>query len=119
MPVRSILAWAIAAAIALGAAPAAFGHAVVVKRTPSPGATVTKPKRVSVRFSQSLTTGLITITRDGREVSPSATGLDARRRSVLRAAFARPLPRGIYVVSWRALAPDGHRQSGSWSFRVR
>ncbi|MBX5443126.1 MAG: copper resistance protein CopC [Solirubrobacteraceae bacterium] len=115
-----VAALATAAALALAAAPSAFAHAEVVKRSPEPGAAVSKkPKSVSIRFSQSLTTGLISVTRDGRQVATTAAGLDPRRRSVLRAAFARPLPAGTYVVSWRALAPDGHRQTGSWSFRVR
>lgn len=116
---RPVLALAAALAIGLGAAPAASGHAEIVKRSPVPGGTVAKAKRVTIRFSQSLTTGLITVSRDGREVTPRATGLDPKRRSVLRAAFARPLPRGTYVVAWRALAPDGHRQTGTWTFRVR
>jgi methionine-rich copper-binding protein CopC len=36
----------------------------------------------------------------------------------LRAVFARSLGKGSYKVKWRALADDGHHESGSWTFKV-
>jgi methionine-rich copper-binding protein CopC len=35
------------------------------------------------------------------------------------AAFARRLPAGSYMVSWRARADDGHSERGTFTFRVR
>jgi methionine-rich copper-binding protein CopC len=39
-------------------------------------------------------------------------------KAILRAVFARSLGKGTYTVKWRALADDGHHESGSWTFKV-
>jgi methionine-rich copper-binding protein CopC len=38
--------------------------------------------------------------------------------AVVAAVFARSLGKGSYNVKWRALADDGHHESGSWTFKV-
>jgi len=116
---RALCANAAVAAIALAAAPVAFGHAEVDKRTPAPGSTIRKARTVKVTFSESVVTGLITVTRGGTTVKPAKDGLAPKNHAVLRARFAGPLAKGRYTVTWRSLADDGHRQSGSWSFTVR
>ncbi|MFN8203960.1 MAG: copper resistance protein CopC [Solirubrobacteraceae bacterium] len=118
-PTRTLAVTAAVAAVGLTAAPAAFGHAEVKQRTPGPGKTVSKVRTVKVTFSESVVTGLITVTRGGTTVKPAKDGLAPKNHAVLRARFAKPLPNGRYTVNWRSLADDGHRQSGSWSFTVR
>jgi uncharacterized protein len=93
-------------------------HAQVKKRTPKPGTTVSNVKSVSIKLAQSVLTGGITVTRGGRAVIPSATGLRPDDHAVLRAAFSSKLAGGSYRVSWHALAGDGHRQEGTWTFTV-
>ena len=48
-----------------------------------------------------------------------SSGLKRGNKRVLQAIPRSALRSGSYKVEWRALAPDGHRQSGSWSFRVQ
>lgn len=91
-------------------------HAGVVRRTPAPGRTHRNVRTVSATFSQQLVTGKIDVYRGGTRVAPARSG---PRGSSVTASFSRALARGAYTVKWRAVASDGHVQTGSWSFRVR
>jgi methionine-rich copper-binding protein CopC len=98
----------------------AFAHAPVLGTFPAKGATVSPVRTVSVRFGESVVTGLISVRRsDGTAVRARAAGLDPRNGARLRATFARRLPAGSYKVSWRARADDGHSERGTFTFRVR
>jgi methionine-rich copper-binding protein CopC len=99
----------------------AFAHAPVLGTSPRNGATVKNVRTVSVRFGESVVTGLINVRRtDGGSMSaPTASGLQPSNHARLRAVFARRLPAGKYSVSWRARADDGHRERGSFRFTVR
>lgn len=101
------------------AAEAHASHTGVVRRTPAPGASASGVRGVSLKLAQGVLSGGIAVRRNGRAVAPTASGLKRGDRTVLRATFARALPRGSYSVSWHALSADGHRQTGSWSFSVR
>lgn len=96
--------------------PARAAHTGVVARTPAPGARVRDVKRVAITFSQRLVTGKLDVHRGGRRVAPAATGPSG---STVAARFSRRLAAGTYTVTWRAVAADGHAQTGSWRFRVR
>jgi methionine-rich copper-binding protein CopC len=102
------------------AAVPAPAHAPVVSTFPAKGATVSSVRTVSVRFGESVVTGLVSVARaDGSPVAPRAAGLDPRNKARLCATFARRLPAGSYKVSWRARADDGHSERGTFTFRVR
>jgi methionine-rich copper-binding protein CopC len=136
MPTRALLATAAAAAaLALPAAaqagpapsapasPAAAdgpvaqaAHTTIVRRTPASGATARNVKTVSITFSQRLTTGKIEVWRGKTKLSPRRSGPNG---ATVKATFARKLAAGSYTVRWRAVASDGHLQTGSWSFRAR
>ena len=106
-------------ALALTAVPA-LAHVPVRSTFPARGSTVSSVRTVSVRFAAVVVTGTMTVTRaGGSAVGTRANGVDPRNRARLRATPARRLSSGRYTVRWRALAPDGHRMSGSFSFRVR
>jgi methionine-rich copper-binding protein CopC len=112
---------AVAAAAAL-LAPGAVAYAHVELKSVSPRKNSTRQavRSVHATFTASLTTGIITIkTSSGREVPLRSSGLKRGNKKVLQAIPRSPLASGSYKVEWRALAPDGHRQRGSWSFRVR
>jgi methionine-rich copper-binding protein CopC len=72
-----------------------------------------------VEFAERALTGGITVTRGGKTITPSASGLKPSNHAVLRAAFSKKLGRGTYKVSWHALADNGHHEEGSWAFSVR
>lgn len=61
-------------------------------------------------------TGKIDVFRGGTRVAPAASGPSG---ATVAARFSRKLAAGGYTAKWRAVASDGHVQSGSWSFRVR
>ena len=103
--------------LVLAAAPA-LAHAPVKERTPKPGSTVSKVRTVSVRFGEAVVTGKIQVFRGNTELAPKTAGLKPGNKAILRAAFARSLGKGSYRVKWRALADDGHHESGSWTFKV-
>jgi len=137
MPTRTLLAAAAAAAaLALPVAaqadrtPSAAGahahaaagptaqaaHTTIVRRTPASGATARNVKTVAITFSQRLTTGKLDVYRGKTRVAPRRSGPSG---ATVKAAFARKLAPGRYTVRWRAVASDGHLQTGSWSFRAR
>ncbi len=115
---RSILSGLTIAAVSLGVAAPALAHAPVVGRTPAPNSTTSKVTSVKLTFGDTVITGLISLTKGGAPVKPKTSGLNAKK-TVLRETFATPLSKGVYTVSWRALADDGHHQAGTWKFTVK
>ena len=113
--IRTLLAGLVAAGIL--AAPA-LAHAPVKERTPKPNSTVSKVRTVSVRFGEAVVTGKIQVLRGSSTLTPKSSGLEPGNKAILRAVFARSLGKGTYTVKWRALADDGHHESGSWTFKV-
>ena len=119
---RSLRSLAAVAAIGVTGAVAvpAFAHAPVLGTSPHNGATRSHVRTVSVRFGESVVTGLITVKRaNGSIVAARASGLQPSNHARLRAVFSRSLPSGKYTVSWRARADDGHREHGTFRFTVR
>jgi len=124
MSTRSIRGLAaLGAVVGTGAlAVPALAHAPVVGTFPAKGASVSSVRTVSVRFGESVVTGLISVSRsDGRELRAQSgrSGLDPRNHARLRATFPHNLSLGRYTVKWRARADDGHSEKGTFTFRVR
>lgn len=113
--IRRVLLLAVAASV-LALPTVASAHSGVVSRTPAPGSTNTTVKRVSLVFSDRLVTGKLDVYRGSKKLTPARSGPDGAR---VTASFTRKLASGSYTVRWRAVASDGHTQTGSWSFRVR
>jgi methionine-rich copper-binding protein CopC len=109
-----------AAAATLVPAGVAWAHAEVKSVSPRNNSTRHSAVReVHITFKSSVTTGLITIkTSSGKIVGLTANGLKPGNSAVVRAVPRTPLGNGRYTVQWRARAQDGHRESGSWGFRV-
>ncbi len=118
------------AAVAALAAPAAHGevdgptataaHAGVKSVSPRKGSTRDAVREVHVTFDESVITGLIAVKRAGGSVVPvKRTGLKASNHAVLQWLPKAPLASGRYTAEWRARSDDGHRETGSWTFRVR
>jgi methionine-rich copper-binding protein CopC len=116
---RAAVAAAALAVAAVLAVPA-FAHAPVTGTSPKNGATVSKVRTVSVRFGEAVVTGKITVYKaSGAALTAKASGLQPKNKARLRATFAKNLPSGRYTVKWRALADDGHHESGTFHFRVK
>lgn len=112
-----VAAFALTAAIGVGVA---LGHADVTSTSPKAGATArTSLSRVTVRFGDPVTTGTITVTGPSGVVSRGRGGPDPRNPARLLVGLRTPLAPGAYKAAWTALATDGHRQRGSFPFKVR
>lgn len=103
----------LAASIAMPAS--AGAHAAVTGRTPAPGAALRSVRSVKITFSESVVTGKLTVSRSGKKVG---AGLLVNHNRGINANFTKALSKGTYVVAWSAVADDGHRESGTWSFRI-
>lgn len=73
---------------------------------------------VKVAFSGPLRSGTITVRGPRGVVSVGRGGRDPRKISRLIVPLRRGLAAGRYRASWTAVAADGHRQSGSFLFRL-
>lgn len=110
----------LAAALVLASPALAGAHAFLVRTSPQAGERLTAgPSALTLQFSGSIVPGsqeLSVRTPQGSmvEVGPSEL-LDGA--TALRAALP-PAMGGVYVVSWRVLAEDGHVSLGEFAFAV-
>ncbi|WGS51786.1 copper resistance protein CopC [Paraburkholderia sp. D15] len=112
---------ALALVLGLGLASSAFAHVFPKKQEPGAGATVASPAQVRVIFDGPLEPAFSSLTvtdASGRQVNTEKSAVDAHEAD----AIAVPLPAlaaGHYTVHWVAVADDGHRTHGDYSFDVK
>ncbi|MDN7748724.1 copper resistance CopC family protein [Burkholderia gladioli] len=120
MKIRQFATHGAAALLLAAVAPLAFAHAHPKQRSPEAGATVpAATASVSIDFDEGLEPAFsslkvsdaagASVTRDKSSVS------DKKHMSVDLAA----LKPGVYTVNWVAVATDGHRTQGSYSFTAQ
>jgi methionine-rich copper-binding protein CopC len=97
----------------------AQAHTEVAKVKPS-GSAKTSIRTVSVSFTGLIRSGSIRVVGPGGKVySAGRGGRDPRNVNRLVVPLKRSLKAGTYKAKWKAVAADGHEQSGSFSFRLR
>ena len=115
----------IAAAATLALAGTAYAHPKLLSATPAANATVAKPGRIELRFSEKLMPAfskadLTMAAMPGmaamKMASVAALGPDGR---TLVITPSRPLPRGRYSVAWHVVSTDTHKVAGSYAFAVK
>jgi methionine-rich copper-binding protein CopC len=105
----------------LGFASAAFAHVFPQKQEPGAGATIASPAQIKIAFDGQLKPSFSTLTvtdTSGKQVSTAKAAVDAQQPTVISV----PLPSlsaGHYTVHWSAVATDGHRTHGDYSFDVK
>ena len=110
-----------AAAAMLFATPA-FAHAHLLRATPADGSTVaTAPSALVLDFSEGVQLSFTGVTVTGPDKAAVSTGAasvssDGKEMTV---PLAATLAAGTYTVAWHALATDGHKTHGTYSFTVR
>jgi methionine-rich copper-binding protein CopC len=111
----------LASALVLGAATAASAHTEVKSTSPAGGATVKSTlTKVTVTFTGELKRGTLRVTGPGgKVVSAGDGGRDPRNTSRLIVGLKRSLKPGSYTASWTVVAADGHKQKGSFHFKLR
>ncbi|NUP81496.1 MAG: copper resistance protein CopC [Nonomuraea sp.] len=116
---RRLLMVLLLAGVAVGFAPAAQAHNVLVGSDPRDGATLSaSPAQVTLVFDQAVRQGYAQVGVTGADGSSWAEGaavVAAERVSVK----VRPLPAGgSYVVGYRILSADGHPVTGKIAFSL-
>ena len=119
---------ALPAALALlSLASAAQAHPKLVVASPAPNATVAKPARDALQFSEKLMpkfsgADLMMTGHGGATHSPmkvAATTQVAPDGRTLVVVPNSPLGAGRYSVAWHVVSADTHRVSGNFAFAVK
>ncbi|TDR73253.1 copper resistance CopC family protein [Paludibacterium purpuratum] len=98
-----------------------WAHAHPATMVPAANAAVAAPHEVQMRFTEQLEPALSSIEvsdAQGKKVAGSPSAVDSAAPDTMR----RPLPTlatGRYTVKWVAVAKDGHRTHGSYTFNVQ
>jgi len=120
---RALLAAAsLALAAAIGLAGPASAHALLASSDPAVGANLdSAPTVVTLTFTESPDPRLSSIKvldAAGASVTAGTATAIPGKPNELRVAL-KPLPKGIYTVSWRTVSSvDGHTATGSFAFGV-
>lgn len=117
------------AAVLLAAVPAtALAHVKLVGSTPAANATVAKPTRIDLKFSDKLIgstvrTEVVMTSMPGMKDHPpmkmahtSQMGKDGKSMALL---MKKALVPGTYVVKWSSAGADGHRMGSEFGFTVK
>ncbi|WP_322083716.1 copper resistance protein CopC [Burkholderia sp. BCC1972] len=112
-----------AAAIAAGIvlASTAFAHVFPQKQSPSAGAEVVPPTRVAIEFDGPLEPAFSSLNvsnSKGQQVNTAKAEVDPNNTKSIHVSLPT-LPPDTYTVHWVAVASDGHRTHGDYSFKVK
>ena len=118
----SLLTRSTAAALTLALAQFAHAHATPIKQMPGAGTTVTaSPKNVAIDFDDALEPAFSSIAvtdAAGKPVVNGKPAVDASNAKHMSVELNALTP-GVYTVAWVAVANDGHRTQGHYSFTVK
>jgi hypothetical protein len=120
----------IALASAVFISPAAsFAHSKIASSTPAEGATVAKPRALTLNFTEALLTptavasivmtAMPGVKNHGEMVIRNFTPSWSNNNRTLTLKLREPLRTGSYQVRWQAAGADGHRMTGKVSFSVK
>jgi len=113
-------------ALAIAAGPA-FAHAKLISEVPAaedaaaPQATPAPLREISLVFSEALNLAFskLSVTDGmGMAVALGAVALDPQDNRVLVAPLTTALAAGEYKVDWTAVSDDGHKTTGTYTFKV-
>jgi methionine-rich copper-binding protein CopC len=125
-PFRTAFLVVATAALALAAGPA-FAHAKLVSEVPAavdaatPVPTPAPLTELRLVFSESLNLAFSKLKltdATGKDVTLGALALDPKDDKTLLAPLTGTLPVGDYTVDWTAVSADGHKTTGTYTFKV-
>ncbi|MCB0880078.1 MAG: copper resistance protein CopC [Thermoleophilia bacterium] len=121
LPARARRITATALVLLVITAATAIAHVTVVSRTPTPNGVLKRsPTTASTTFSGEIKKGTIKVfDAKGKKVSRGNGAKDPRNVRRVSTRLNSGLKNGRYVVRWNITAGDGHKQSGSYSFRIK
>jgi methionine-rich copper-binding protein CopC len=119
MRVRITLLLALTATVLVAAV--ALAHTDVKSRSPSKGGSAsTSIGSVSVTFDRQIRRGSLRVVGPGGRVASSGSGgRDPRNVARVVVGLKGSLRAGRYRARYSIVAADGHKQRGSWRFRLR
>jgi copper resistance protein C len=121
-PLNSIMARSLVAALTLSITQLAHAHAYPTHQAPTAGAAVSaSQKDVAIDFDENLEPAFSSITvtdTQGKPVTSSKAFVDPSNKKHMSVGLD-PLAPGDYSVAWVAVAEDGHRTQGHYSFTVK
>ncbi|UXU91713.1 copper homeostasis periplasmic binding protein CopC [Burkholderia sp. S-53] len=101
---------------------AAQAHALPKTQEPAANATLSSaPHAVTIDFSEALEPAFSSIAvtdSHGQSVADGKSAVDAGNRKRMHVALAG-LTAGTYTVAWIAVASDGHRTKGRYTFTLK
>jgi methionine-rich copper-binding protein CopC len=111
----------LASALVLGGATIASAHTEVRSTIPAIGTTAkTSISKVTVTFTGSIRSGTLRVAGPGgKVVSAGRGGRDPRNVNRLLVGLKGSLKPGSYKASWTTVAADGHKQQGSFQFKLK
>src|SRR5471032_1469806 len=119
---NSSMARGLVAALTLTFAQFAHAHAYPTHQAPSAGSTVpTSQKEVAIDFDDGLEPAFSSIAvtdAQGKPVTSAKSVVDPADKKHMSVALNALTP-GVYSVAWIAVADDGHRTQGHYSFTVK
>lgn len=125
--IRSLLAAPLLAALAL--AGTAQAHPKLLASTPSANASVAKPGKIELKFSEALIgpmtgaelvmTGMPGMANHAPMKITGFTAAIGADRKTLTLVLRRALSAGNYRVTWHAVSTDTHRVQGAFTFSVK
>jgi methionine-rich copper-binding protein CopC len=122
MSARDLRAALLVAAVALATAAApALAHVELVKTGPRAGSTAKRTTAsASATFSGPILSGSLTVTGPGgRRASVDSGARDPRSIKRVLVELRKGLKAGTYRASWKIVAGDGHREHGTFSFKLK
>jgi methionine-rich copper-binding protein CopC len=116
------IARALIASVAIASAQLAQAHAYPQHQAPAAGATVSSsPNEVSIEFDDGLEPAFSSIAvtdKQGKPVTSAKSVVDPADKKHMSVALNALTP-GVYSVAWVAVADDGHRTQGHYSFTLK
>ncbi|PCE22853.1 copper resistance protein [Paraburkholderia acidicola] len=110
------------AALLLGAAQLAHAHAYPTHQVPGAGATVSSTQKdIAIDFDDGLEPAFSSITvtdAQGKAVTNGKATVDPSNQKHMSVGLNALTP-GVYTVAWVAVAADGHRTQGHYTFTVK
>jgi copper resistance protein C len=101
----------------------ANAHSRVISSTPAQGATVARPRVVTLNFSEALLpptaaasivmTAMPGVRNHGEMVIRNFTTAWSNGNRTMTLTLRQPLRTGTYEVRWQAAGADGHRMTGA------
>ena len=118
---RFSMALAAVAAVSGVTAATAFAHVEYKSSSPGKGKTAsTHITTVTVTFTGPIRKGTLKVTGPGGvTVSKGSGGRDPRKISRVRVALKSGLTAGRYKATWHVTAADGHKETGSFTFKLK